>query len=69
MKTLFLIILMMFSDLISSQNSAIFNTLDKMHLILIDKKLILLRIGNGELRIGDLRAIALRNGNKDPDHG
>ena len=45
-----------------------FPTLDKMYLI-IDKTIILLRIINGGLRFGGLRAIALTNVKKDPGNG
>jgi hypothetical protein len=43
--------------------------LDKMHLIFIDKNLILLRISNGGLRVGGLQAIALMNVKKDVGNG
>jgi hypothetical protein len=46
-----------------------FLTLDKIHIILINKNLILLRISNGGLRIGGLQAVALTNVKKDVYNG
>ncbi|WP_268932445.1 hypothetical protein [Sphaerospermopsis reniformis] len=40
-----------------------------MHLIFIDKNLILLRISNEGLRVGGLQAIALMNVKKDVYNG